>query len=78
MADEADLPPGDDVDESWAKWHDVKGMGCTTPTYSTLLVLFRALLALPASNADSERFSMFCKIDTEERTHFNEALSPHC
>ena len=45
-------------------------MGSTTPTYSTLLVLVRALLSLPASNADSERcFSMVRKIDSEERSH---------
>lgn len=52
--------------------HDVKEMGSVTPTYANLLTLVRALLALPASNADSEHcFSVVRKIDTEERTHLH-------
>ena len=44
-------------------------MGSTQPQYSNLLVLVRALLALPASNADS--FSMIRKIDGEKRNLWN-------
>lgn len=37
-------------------------------------MLVRALLALPASNADSERcFSMVWKIDSEDRSHLHRA-----
>ena len=67
-----DLPQSDDhdVDAFWATMHNVRGMGSSIPTYSTLLVLIRALLALPASNGDSERcFSMVRKIDSEDRSH---------
>ena len=40
--------------------------------YECLLVLVRALLSLPASNAASETcFSMVRKIDTEERSHLD-------
>lgn len=72
MADKADLPKVEDVDGFWAALHEIKEMGSATPTYSNLLILVRALLALPASNADSERcFSMVRKIDTEERSHLH-------
>ena len=48
----------------------LEAQGSAEPTYSTLLVLVRALLALPASNADSKRcFSMVRKIDSEEHSH---------
>ena len=47
-------------------------IGSTTPIYSNLLTLVRALLALPASNVDSERcFSMVRKIDSEDRSHLD-------
>ena len=71
MADAAHLPEAtDDVDTFWAALHDIKHIGSTTPQYANLLVLVRALLALPASNADSERcFSMVWKIDSEDRSH---------
>ena len=71
MADETALPIGDDgVDAFWAKIHDIRQIGSATPAYSTLLVLVRALLSHPDSNADSERsFSMVHKINSEERSH---------
>ena len=70
MADPEDLPDTNDVDDFWAKLHLIKSPGSTESTYATLLVLVRALLALPASNADSERcFSMVRKIDSEDRSH---------
>ena len=70
MASSEDLPGTKDTDEFWGKLHDIKQPGATEPTYSTLLVLVRALLSLPASNADSERcFSMVRKIDSEDRSH---------
>lgn len=55
-----------------AALHDVKQIGSTVPLYTNLLVLVRALLAILASNADSERcFSMVRKIDSEERSHLD-------
>ena len=61
---------GMDVDEFWASIHEIRTVDTNQPVYSTLLVLIRALLALPASNADSERcFSMVRKIDSEDRSH---------
>ena len=61
---------GVDVDEFWASIHEIHTVDTNQPVYSTLLVLIRALLALPASNADSERcFSMVQKIDSEDRSH---------
>ena len=70
MADKVDLPQETHVDSFWASLHDVKQIGSTTPLYTNLLTLVRALLALPASNADSERcFSMVQKIDSEDRSH---------
>ena len=70
MAGDEDLPDTNDVDDFWARLHQIRSPGSTEPTYSTLLVLVRALLALPASNADSERcFSMVRKIDFEDRSH---------
>ena len=69
MADASDLPDETNVDLFWAAMHNVTEVGGAAPTYSHLLTLVRALLALPASNADSERcLSMVRKIDTEERT----------
>ena len=48
---------------SGARLHQVRGPGSAEPTFSTLLVLVHALLALPASNADSEHcFSMVQKL----------------
>ena len=70
MADAADLPDDTGVDGFWAELHNIKEIGSTAPQYANLLVLVRALLSLPASNADSERcFSMVRKIDGEERSH---------
>ena len=70
MADSADLPEHTDVDKFWATLHNVTQIGSTIPLYANLLVLVRALLAIPASNADSERcFSMVRKIDSEDRSH---------
>ena len=70
MAGTADLPEDTDVDTFWAAVHGIKLLGSNIPLYANLLVLVRALLALPASNADSERcFSMVRKIDNEERSH---------
>ena len=61
---------GMDVDEFWASIHEIRTVDTNQPVYSTLLVLIRALLALPASNADSERcFSMVRKIDSEDKSH---------
>ena len=54
MANEADLPQETSVHAFWASLHDEKKFGSTTPMYSNLLTLVRALLALPASTADSE------------------------
>ena len=69
MADPADLPEHTDV-KFWAALHSVTQMGSTIPLYANLLVLVRALLAIPAINADSKRcFSMMRKIDTEDRSH---------
>ena len=63
MADAADLPEDTNIDTG--DLHNIKQIGSTTPLYANLLVLVRALLALPASNADSERsFSMVRKIDS--------------
>lgn len=65
----ADLPQDTEVDAFWASLHNVKQIGTTTPTYNNLLTLVRALLSIPASNADSERcFSIVRKIDSEERS----------
>ena len=73
MAGDGDLSDTNDVDDFWARFHQIRSPGSTEPTYSTLLVLvcaLRALLTLPASNADSERcFSMVRKIDSEDRSH---------
>lgn len=70
MADQSNLPEDVDVDKFWAALHNVKQIGSTVPLYANLLKLVRALLALPASNADSERsFSMVRKIDSEDRSH---------
>lgn len=70
MAEEEDLPQETSVDTFWADMHQVKQIGSSTPLYSHLLTLVRALLSLPASNADSERcFSMVRKVDSEERGH---------
>ena len=70
LADPTELPHNGDVNTYWEAVHEIKEMGSTQPQYSNLLVLVRALLALPASNADSERcFSMIRKIDGEERNH---------
>ena len=70
MADQSDLPKTDQVDQFWAAMHTIKRIGSPEPLYVNLLVLARALLSLPVSNADSERtFSMTRKIDTEERSH---------
>lgn len=52
MADAADLPESTNVDTFWADLHNIKQIGSTAPLYANLLVLVRALLALPASNAD--------------------------
>ena len=69
MAGEENLPNTGDVDEFWARLHQVRGLGSNEPIYATLLVLVRALLALPASNCDSERcFSMVRKIDSEDHS----------
>ena len=70
MAEEADLPQETDVDTFWGAMHKLKQIGSSTPMYSHLLTLIRALLSLPASNADSKRFfSMVRKIDSDERSH---------
>ena len=70
MSDEDDLPSETDVDSFWGSMHQVKHITSSTPLYPILLTLVRALLSLPASNADSERcFSMVRKIDYEERSH---------
>ena len=67
MADREDLPGETDVDSFWASLQQI---GSPTPLYPNLLILARALLSLPASNADSERcFSMVRKINSEERGH---------
>ena len=74
MADaiDTDLPQEEDIDSFLGAMHDVKEVGSATPTYANLLTLVRALLALPASNADRERcFSMVRKIHTEERTQYH-------
>lgn len=69
MADERDLPVATQADAFWATMHSIKQIGSPKPLYSNLLILVRALLSLPASNADSEQtFSMVRKIDTEERS----------
>ena len=66
-ADAADLPEDTNIDTFWGDLHNFKQIGSTTPLYANLLVLVRALLALPASNADSESsFSMVQKIDSED------------
>ena len=52
IADAVDLPEDTDLDTVWAALHDIKQIGSTTPLYANLLVLVRALLALPASNAE--------------------------
>ena len=63
MSDEDDLPSETDVDSFWASMHQVKHITSSTPLYPNLLTLVRALLSLPASNADSERcFSMVREI----------------
>ena len=70
MSGNEDLPDTDDVDEFWAALHEVVSPGSSEPTFTTMLILVRALLSLPASNADSERcFSMVRKIDSEDRSH---------
>lgn len=70
MAASEDLPKTSDIDVFWEKVHHIKQPVCDEPAYSTLLVLVHALLALPASNADSERcLSMVRKIDSEDRAH---------
>ena len=54
----AELPTTADVDEFRASVHTITSVDSGQP-YDSLLVLVRALLALPASNADSEwGFSM--------------------
>ena len=59
MSEEDDLPTETDVDSFWASMHQVKHIASSLPVYPNLLVLVRALLSLPASNADSKRcFSM--------------------
>lgn len=69
MADSKDLPAATDTDLFWAEMHNVKGLSSVSPIYDNLLLLVRALLSIPASNADSERcFSMIRKIDSEERS----------
>ena len=76
IADEADLPQVTSVDSFWASLHDIKQIRSTTPMYSNLLTLVRALPAFPASNADSERcFSMVRKIDSEDRSTVAALLS---
>ena len=71
MAATKDLPETSDVDVFWEKVHFIKRPGCDEPIYSNLLVLIRALLALPASNADSERcFSIVRKIDKSTRSKY--------
>ena len=52
MADEADLPPGDDVDDFWAKLHYVKGMG---RTYNTNLLIFACAGSCPSSPPSQQR-----------------------
>ena len=70
MAGDEDLPGTNDVDNFWARFHQIRSPESTEPTYSTLLVLVRALLALPASNSDNERcFSMVRKIDFEDHCY---------
>lgn len=70
MSDESDLPQEESIDDFWAGMQCVYGIGTTTSLYENFLILVRALLAFPVSNADSDRcFSMIRKIDTEERTH---------
>ena len=70
MAGNGDLPDTNDVDNFWARLHQIRSPGSTEPTNSTLLVLVHALLAFPASNADSDDFfSMVRKIDSEDRSH---------
>ena len=70
MASGEDLPDTNDLDNFWARFHQIRSPGSTKPTYSTLLVLVCALLAFPASNADNERcFSMVRKIDSEDHSH---------
>ena len=81
MADEADLLQSDDhdADAFWPKMHNVRGMGSSTPTYSTLLVLIRALLALPSSIADSERcFQWFARLTLKIEATLNVAQLCHC
>ena len=71
-ADEVYLPQEDNMDVFWAALHEIKDMGSATPTYSKLLTLVTALLALLASNSDSECcFSIVRKINTEERSHLH-------
>ena len=46
-----------DVDELWASIQEICTVHTNRPVCSTILKLIRALLALPASNADSERYN---------------------
>ena len=70
MSEEDDLPTETDVDSFWASMHQIKHIASSSPVYPNVLVLVRALLSLPASNADSERcFSMVRKIDSEKRSY---------
>ena len=70
MASDEDLPNTDDINEFWAKVHQIKGPGSNESTYENLLVLVRVLLVLQASNADGECcFPMVRKIDSEDRSH---------
>lgn len=69
IADTKDLPTDTDISIFWPDLHKSGSIG-TTPVYAKRLVLVRALLSLPGSNADRERtFSMVWKIDTEDRSH---------
>ena len=69
VADATDLPENTDVDGFWAVMH-TKQMETNAPCYTNLLILVRALIAIPASNADSKRcFSLVRKIDSEDRSH---------
>ena len=69
---------GIDVDEFWATIHEIRTVDTNQPVYGTLHMFIRALLALPASNADSERcFSMVQKIDLEDRSYLEYTTEAH-
>lgn len=70
-----DLPNTNDIDEIWADFHQVMSVDSSEPSYDTLLVLIRALLGLPSSNADFEHcFSVIQKIYSVELSHMERSM----